>query len=115
MIRSSRPGGFLAVRSDFTKTAGGVVKAKYQAPLRGLPNTFVRPIRARKAKAAVFERIGKRIIPIAWLVEAVKIIGRHFLEKSVTKTQPQFTGIFSRRFQQVLDRMSQTLRNIRGR
>lgn len=113
-IRSSRPGGLLAVRSSFTKTAGGVVRAKYAAPLRSLPNTFVRPIRARKAVAAVFERIGKRIIPIAWLVHGVKIVGRHFMEKTMAKTTTQFAPIFQQRFDQILTRMQDTLSKLRG-
>lgn len=110
-----RASQFLAVRTDFTKTSGGVVRDKYRGPLRGLPNTFVRPIRAPRAKAAVFEKIGKRIVPIAWLVRYVLIKGRHFMQKTRDTAAPQFEGIFRRRFQQVTDRMNQTLQRLRGR
>ena len=106
---------FLAVRSEFTKTAGGVVRQKYRESLRGLPNTFVRPIRGRKAKAAVFERIGRRIIPIAWLVKFVFIKGRHYAEKTVARVGPSLPPIFRRRFDQVTTRLNQTLARIRGR
>lgn len=115
VIRSSRPGGLLAVRSDFARTAGGVVMAKYRGPLRGLPNTFVRSIRAPKAKAAVFERRGKIAVPIAWLVEGVKIVGRFFMEKTLRTVEPRLPGIFTRRFTQVIDRLNETLRRIGGR
>ena len=110
--RNSR---FLAVRTEFTKTSGGVVRAKYQQPLRQLPNTFVRPIRAPRAKAAVFEKIGRRIIPIAWLVLYVLIKGRHYVEKTVSKATPQIGPIFERRFGMVITRLNQTLARVRGR
>jgi hypothetical protein len=107
---------FLAVRTEFTKTAGGVVRPKYRGPLRGLPNTFVRPIRAPKAKAAVFERIGKRIFPIAWLVKEVFIRGRHFMEKTVAAVTPRAEEPFRRRFGEVINRFQQTLNRLgRGR
>jgi hypothetical protein len=109
-----RSSQFLAVRTDFTKTSGGVVREKYRGPLRGLSNTFVRPIRAPRAKAAVFEKIGKRIVPIAWLVRYVLIKGRHFMQHTAAKTEPQFEWIFQRRFQQVTDRLNQTLQRLRG-
>lgn len=112
IIRPTRS-QYLAVRTDFTKTAGGVVRAKYQQPLRGLPNTFVRPIRAPKAKAAVFERLGKRVIPIAWLVKEVFIRGRHYLDKGLAKASPQFVPIFQKRFDQVIDRFNTTIARLR--
>jgi hypothetical protein len=116
VVRSSRAGGLLAVRTEFTKTAGGVVRPKYRGPLRGLPNTFVRPIRAPRAKAAVFERIGKRIIPIAWLVASVFIKGRHFMEKAVAAVSPRVEEPFRRRFGEVINRFQQTLNRLgRGR
>jgi hypothetical protein len=103
---------FLAVRTEFTKTAGGVVRPKYRGPLRGLPNTFVRPIRAPKAKAAVFERIGKRIFPIAWLLKEVFIRGRHFMEKTVAAVTPRVEEPFRRRFGEVINRFQQTLNRL---
>jgi hypothetical protein len=112
-----RRGPFLAVRSDFTKTAGGVVQAKYQQPLRQIPNTFVRPIKRRRglAELAVWEKIGKKtIIPIAWLVRQTYHVGRKFMEKTSAKAGPMIPPIFERRFQMVIDRMNQTLAKIRG-
>ena len=106
---------YLAVRSDFTKTAGGVVRAKYQQPLRQLPNTFVRRISAPRAKAAVFERIGRRVIPIAWLVKYVFIKGRQYMQKTMTKATPQFAPIFEKRFTRIITQMNDTLRRIGGR
>lgn len=112
-----RHGTYLAVRSDFTKTSGGVVRAKYQQPLRNLPNTFVRSIRAPKAKAAVFERLGRgrtaRVIPIAWLVTEVTITGRKFMEKTVNATRVGITEIWNTRLQAPLQRLQSTLGRLR--
>lgn len=112
VIRSSRPGGFLAIRTDFTKTAGGVVRPKYRGPLREIPNTFVR----RTGRGAtVFERIGRRIVAIAWLAKQVVIRGRRFMEKASTKSQPRIVERFVVRFKQVEDRLNHTLQRIRFR
>ena len=108
---------FLAVRTEFTKTPGGVVRPKYRGPLRGIPNTFVRmgsPRGGRQGRGTVFEKIGKRIIPIAWLVLYVVIKGRHFMEKTVTRASPQFGPIFQKRFDQIVTRMNDTLSRLRG-
>ena len=113
--RNSR---FLAVRTEFTKTSGGVVRAKYQQPLRQLPNTFVRmgsPRGGRQGRGTVFEKIGRRIIPIAWLVLYVLIKGRHYVEKTVAKATPQIGPIFERRLGMVITRLNQTIARIRGR
>jgi hypothetical protein len=107
IIRSSRPGGFLAVRTEFTRTPRGVVMAKYQQPLRNLPNTFV-------AKQTVFERRGKRIVPIAWLREFVKILGRHFMEKTEKKATPGIQTIFQQKFDTVVTQLTNTLQKLRG-
>ncbi len=107
--RNSR---FLAVRTDFTKTAGGVVKPKYRGPLRSVPNTFVRmgsPKGGRQGRGTVFEKIGKKIIPIAWLVLFVLIKGRHFAEKTVAAVTPRVEEPFSRRFGEMISRLQQTL------
>jgi hypothetical protein len=100
---------FLAVRTEFTKTGRGVVKEKYRQPLRNLPNTFVRPISAPKAVAAVFERIGKRVVPIAWLLKEVTIIGRKFMQKGEAKATPGIQSIFQARVDAVLTRFNETL------
>lgn len=107
---------YLAVRTEFTKTPGGVVREKYRGPLRGVPNTFVRMGSAREgrqARGTVFEKIGKKIIPIAWLVLFVVIKGRRFMQKTQAKAEPKIPGIFARRFQSVLDRLQQTLDRLR--
>lgn len=106
---------FLAIRSEFTKTSGGVVREKYQQPLRQLQHTFVRRIRGRRAVAAVFERIGRRVVPIAWLVKEVFIRGRKFLQKTEQKATPQIGPIFERRFSMITTRFNQTLARLRGR
>ena len=106
-----RRGPFLAVRSSFTKTAGGVVQAKYQQPLRQLPNTFVRRIHHRRgtAEAAVFEKRGRLIVPIAWLVRQVYIKGRQFMAKTLTKAAPRMPAIFERRFHMISEQMQKML------
>jgi hypothetical protein len=114
-IRSSRPGGYLAVRTEYTKDARGAVRAKYQQPLRNLPNTFVRPIRAPKAHAAVFERIGRRVVPIAWLVKEVFIKGRRFMEKTRAVVEPKIPAIFQQKFNTVFTQLQNTLNRIGGR
>jgi hypothetical protein len=98
---------FLAIRTEFTKTGRGVVREKYQQPLRNIPNTFV-------AKQTVFERIGKRIIPIAWLRRSVSIVGRHFMQKGSQKAEPGIQEIFRAQFETVLNRVQQALARIRG-
>ena len=115
VIRPTRS-KYLAVRTEFTRTSGGVVKAKYQQPLRNLPNTFVRmgsPRAGRQGRGTVFEKIGKRIIPIAWLVLYVVIRGRRFMEKTTTKATPRIQEVFQRRFQLVIDRLNSTLSKLR--
>jgi hypothetical protein len=106
---------FLAVRSEYTRDARGAVRAKYQQPLRNLPNTFVRPIRAPKAHAAVFERIGRRVVPIAWLVKEVFIKGRRFMERCEQQVGPRIPGIFQQKFNTVLTQLQNTLNRIGGR
>ena len=106
IVRSTRPGGFLAIRTEFTKTGRGIVRAKYQQPLRNIPNTFV-------AKNTVFERIGKRIIPIAWLRRFVTIIGRHFMEKTERVVKPLIPGIFRQELHTMATRVQQALDRIR--
>jgi hypothetical protein len=115
-VNYPRSGPFLAVRSEFTKTPGGVVRAKYQQPLRQIPNTFVRPIKKRRglAELAVWEKIGGTIIPIAWLVRQTFHVGRKFMSKTEAKAGPRIPEIFERRFQIVIDRMNQTLAKLRG-
>lgn len=105
---------YLAVRTEFTKTPRGVVREKYQQPLRNLPNTFVRPIRAPKARAAVFERIGRRLVPIAWLVREVTIKGRHFMERGSHKAAPGIHAIFQGRIDAMVTRLHETLRRVSG-
>jgi hypothetical protein len=115
VVRSSRPGGFLAIRTEFTRTGRGVVREKYMQPLRNIPNTFVvmgGPKGGRQARGTVFERIGRRIIPIAWLVKYVTIMGRHFAEKGSAKAEPGIQGIFRTQFETVLTRFQDTLRRI---
>jgi hypothetical protein len=109
-IRSSRPGGFLAIRSEFTKTPRGVVKAKYQVPLRQLPNTFV--ARPKGKGPTVFEKIGKRIVAIAFLVKQVTIKGRKFMQKTEAKADPGVQTIFRERFDTVLTKLQDTLRRL---
>jgi hypothetical protein len=111
VIRPTRS-QFLAVRTDVTKDSRGVVKAKYRGPLRALPNTFVRPIRAPKAKAAVFERIGTMVHAIAWLVKEVFIPGRQYAQKGVTKATPGIVQRFQVRFDAVLNRANEMLRKL---
>lgn len=104
---------FLAVRTEFTKTPRGVVREKYQQPLRNLPHTFVRMRSA--TKGTVFEKIGKRIVPIAWLVKEVFIKGRKFMEKGSTKAEPGIQAIFQARVNAVVNRLNETLQKIGGR
>jgi hypothetical protein len=107
---------YLAVRTEFTKTAGGVVREKYRGPLRQVPHTFVRmgdPKGPRFARGTVFEKIGKKIIPIAWLVKYVLIKGRQYVQKTVAKATPRIPPIFERRFGEVLTRWQQTLQRFK--
>lgn len=106
-IRSSRPGGYLAIRSEYTKTGRGVVREKYRQSLRNIPNTFI-------AKGTVFERIGRRIIPIAWLRRSVTIEGRRFMEQGEKKATPGIQAIFQQTFDMVLTRVQAALARIRG-
>lgn len=106
---------YLAVRTEFTKDSRGAVRAKYQQPLRQLHNTFVRPIRAPSAVAAVFERIGRRVVPIAWLVRFVLIRGRKFMESTQRDATPGIQMIFQQRMDVLITRMNDTLARIRGR
>ena len=101
---------FLAVRTDFTKTSGGVVRPKYRGPLRGIPHTFV--VMRGASKGTVFERIGKRIFPIAWLVKQVFIRGRKYMEKTVNAVRPRIQEPFERRFGQVVSRLQDTLNRL---
>ena len=101
---------FLAIRTEFTKTPRGVVREKYQQPLRNLPNTFVHMRNA--THGTVFERIGRRIIPIAWLVKEVHIVGRNFMEKTQKVVEPLIPAIFQKRFDMLLTRLQETLRRI---
>jgi hypothetical protein len=117
-IRSSRPGGYLAVRTEYTKDARGAVRAKYQQPLRNLPNTFVRmgpPRGGRQLRGTVFEKFGKRIVPIAWLVSYVVIIGRRFMERCEQQVGPRIPAIFQQKFNTVLTQLQNTLNRIGGR
>lgn len=116
VIRPTRS-QFLAVRTEFTKTPRGLVQAKYQQPLRNLRNTFVRMGGQRGARAArgtVFERIGRRIVPIAWLVKYVLIRGRHFMEKTERTATPGIVTIFEQQFATMLTRVQHTLQRIGG-
>jgi hypothetical protein len=101
---------FLAIRTEFTKTPRGVVRAKYQQPLRAIPNTFVRMRGADRG--TVFEKIGKRLVPIAWLVRSVTIVGRRYIQKTEAKAGPGVQTIFRERFNLVLARLQETVRRI---
>lgn len=106
---------FLAVRTEFTKTPRGVVQAKYQQPLRNIPNTFVvmgSPKNGRQGRGTVFERRGKRIVPIAWLVKYVVIVGRKFMQKGEAKATPGIQAIFQSRVDAVLTRFNETLKRV---
>lgn len=105
-IRSTRPGGYLAIRTEFTKTGRGVVREKYRQSLRNLPNTFI-------AKGTVFERIGRRIIPIAWLRKQVTIDGRRFMEQGSRRANPGIQTIFQERFDTIISRLQAVLARIR--
>jgi hypothetical protein len=115
VIRSTRPGGFLAVRTEFTKTPRGVVRDKYQQPLRNLPNTFVvmgGPKGGRQARGTVFEKFGKRIVPIAWLVKYVVIVGRKFMQKGEAKATPGIQTIVQQTFDTMTTQLNQTLQKV---
>jgi hypothetical protein len=107
IVRSSRPGGYLAIRTEYTKTGRGVVREKYRQSLRNLPNTFV-------AKGTVFERIGRRIVPIAWLRKFVTIRGRRFMEKTEQKATPGIQAIFREDLGGLLTRLQSTFDRLRG-
>jgi hypothetical protein len=111
-IIKPKKGKYLAVPSSFATTAAGALKDKYNRPLRQVANTFVRSIKAPKAEAAVFERIGKRIIPIAWLVKSVTIKARPFLAPALRDS----TQWITERFQQGLRRVEKRINALsRGR
>jgi hypothetical protein len=93
-------GLYLAIRTEFTKTGGGVVRPQYRGPLRLVPNTFVR--RTSTGSLGVFQRIGQRVMAIAWLVKQVTIPARPYLGPGVQKAFPRVVA----RFQAVVDAIS---------
>ena len=98
---------------EFTKTRRGVVRAKYQQPLRNIPNTFV--VMRGSNKGTVFERIGKRIVPIAWLRKFVFIRGRKFMEKTERFATAAVYRIFQARMTMLVTRLNDTLSRFGGR
>ena len=110
VIRPTRS-QFLAIRTEITRDARGVVLPKYRGPLRNVRNTYVR--RTASGKLGVFERIRKNVsVMIALLVKSVTIRGRQYAEKGLREATPGIVARFEARFNTVVQRMNDTLRKL---
>lgn len=120
VIKSKRPGGYLAIPTDAARTSPrGPLKAQYRnRSWRDVPNTFV----GRSRRGGLFiaqrsigsgRRRGSGFVVLAILVKEVRIAGRHFMEKTLAVVQPLIPGIFQTRFDRIIQRANETIAKIR--
>lgn len=86
---------FLTIPLPAAKTAAGAGRGR----ARDFPNTFVR--RSKAGNLILFQKIGKRIIPLFVLKKMVKIPKRPWLKPGVTKSVPRIVKAISRRIKEV--------------
>jgi hypothetical protein len=118
VIKSKRPGGFLAVPTALAKTGAGALKDKYNMPLRQIAGLFVARSADKRTLFAAIKtpatgrqrRSGFQVL--FWLLKSVKIPARPFLRTALADS----TQWITERFQQGLRRAEKRINAMsRGR
>lgn len=115
IIKSSRPGGFLAVPTAFAKTPAGALKDIYNRPLRQIEGLFI----ARAKSGTLFAAIkssatgrqrSSKFTPLFWLLKSVKIPARPFLAPALKDATPWIQERFQKGVHAVEQRINALLR-----
>jgi hypothetical protein len=118
VIKSKRPGGFLAVPTALAKTPTGALKDRYARPLREIAGLFIARSKDKRTLYAAIKspaqgrqrRSGFQVL--FWLLKSVSIKARPFLRPALADS----TQWITERFQQGLRRVEKRINAMnRGR
>jgi hypothetical protein len=115
IIKSKRPGGFLAVPTALAKTGTGELKDKYNRPLRKIADLFIARSKsgilyAAEKKPAVGRQRRSGFSVLFWLVRQVKIPARPFLRPALADSRQWINERFQQGLQRAEKRISALMR-----
>jgi hypothetical protein len=116
IIKSKRPGGFLAVPTALAKTGTGALQDKYNRPLREISGLFLARSGDKKTLYAAIKtpatgrqrRSGFQVL--FWLVKSVKIPARRFLAPALEDSKQWINERFQQGLQRAEKRISALMR-----
>lgn len=116
IIKSKRPGGFLAVPTALAKTPAGQLKDRYNRGLRDIEGLFIARSKDKRTLFAAIKTpaIGRQrrsgFQVLFWLVKSVKIPARSFLRPALADNATWITERFAEGMRRVERRITALLR-----